>query len=144
MHQSFALVHGLEWCHSHLNTCHFPLVHFLADCQSALILSMALVYPTKVLLGYLKPLLPCSFKLPVDPGHAGLSGNSLADLLTKTRIALPFTHVPSQLAPVIAKIGAPVMLPGDKIFHNYLFCQIPLVSLEELALPTSPAVNCLP
>jgi len=36
--ESFALVHGLEWCHSHLKSCHFQSARFLTDSQSALTL----------------------------------------------------------------------------------------------------------
>jgi len=41
--ESLALVHGLEWCYSHLNSCHFQSALFLTDFQSALtLLSTAL------------------------------------------------------------------------------------------------------
>jgi len=33
--ESFALVHGLEWCHYHLKSCHFQSALFLTDSQSA-------------------------------------------------------------------------------------------------------------
>jgi len=33
-----ALIHGLEWCHTDLKTCHTPSSLFLTDCQSALAL----------------------------------------------------------------------------------------------------------
>jgi len=40
--ESLALVHDLEWCHSHLKTCHFQSSLFVTDSQSALVLlSMA-------------------------------------------------------------------------------------------------------
>jgi len=55
------------------------------------------VSPTKVFLGYLRP-------LPIDLGHAGFLGNKLAESLTKTRATLPFVDVPLSLTLVIAKI----------------------------------------
>jgi len=33
--KSSALAHGLEWCYSHLKSCHFQSALFLTDCQSA-------------------------------------------------------------------------------------------------------------
>jgi len=36
--ESSALVHGLEWCHSHLKSCHFQSALFLTDSQSDLTL----------------------------------------------------------------------------------------------------------
>jgi len=40
--ESFTVVHGVEWCHSYLTSCHFKLALFLTDSQSALaLLSMA-------------------------------------------------------------------------------------------------------
>jgi len=69
------------------------------------------------------------------PGHAGLPGNELADSLAKIRATLHFNYVPSLLAPVIAKIGTPaILLEDENLCHNSLFCQIPLVSSEKLAL----------
>jgi len=53
------------------------------------------VSPTKVLLGYLD--FQCS------PGHSGLVGNELEDSLAETGATLPFTSVPSPLAPTIGK-----------------------------------------
>jgi len=75
-------------------------------------------------------LLPCSFKLPVCPRSRWISQDSLA----KTGATLIFTHFPSPLIPVIAKIRhIPVMMPGDEIsLTNSLFCQISSVSSEEL------------
>jgi len=69
-----------------------------------------------------------------------IPGDKLADSLTKTRATLPFVPVPSLLAPVID--GKDKAYPithyctwKRNLSHNSLFCQIPLVSSEDLALP---------
>jgi len=49
----------------------------------------------------------------VDPSHARLPSNELADSLAKTGAIFSFAHVPSSLAPVIAKI---THTRGDEIF----------------------------
>jgi len=66
----------LEWCHSHLETCHFQLALFLTDSQSALFHNSGVSpSPIKVLLGYLGPLrlplLPHSSSFQWVPGNAG-------------------------------------------------------------------------
>jgi len=126
-----ALVHGLEWCHSHLKTCHFQSALSRTDSQSVIAFHSTAPSPTKVL-GYLDPLrrpfLPCSSKLPVGPDHVRFCGTELADSLAKTGATLPFAHVPSLLASDIAKIAIPAILIGDEIFLTTLFFQIPSVS----------------
>jgi len=46
--ESSALVHGLEWCHSHLKSCHFQSILFLTDSQSALTLGYSNQSPSGV------------------------------------------------------------------------------------------------
>jgi len=69
------------------------------------------------------------------PGHAGLTGNELADSLAKTGQHSPlpmfFAHWPWTLQ----RLDTLATLSGDEIFLSFLSCQIPSVSLEELALP---------
>jgi len=92
------------------------------------------VSPTKDLLGYLGsfrlPFLPCSSKLPVGLGHAELPGNERVDSLAKTGATLPFTYVPClALASTIAKIRhTRYSFLRRTLSHNFLSCQIPLVS----------------
>jgi len=65
--ESSALVHGLEWCHSHLSIGPFPNGLPVGPHPSLLGPSIS----TKILLGYLEsfrlPLLPCSSNLPASP-----------------------------------------------------------------------------
>jgi len=70
------------------------------------------------------------------PGPAGLPGNELAYSIAKTGATLSFAHVPSPLASVIAKIRHTRYATWRRNpSHNSLFCQIPSVSSEELAIP---------
>jgi len=69
----------------------------------------------------------------VGLGHAGVTGNELADLLAKTRATLPFTHVPWQLASNIAKIRhTRYSFWSRNLSHNSFSCQIPSVSSKDL------------
>jgi len=82
-----ALVHGLEWCHSHLKTCHFQSALFLTYSQSALAListAPAFLQPKSFwdFSDFLSSHVALSFQWL--PGHNGLSGNELADALAKT------------------------------------------------------------
>jgi len=105
--ESFALVHGLEWCHYHLKTYH--ILSFLVHQRFS---NGPSVSPTIVLLDYLGPLrlslLPFSSKLPVGFGYAGLPDNELAGSLTETGAPLPFSYVPIPLAPVKQRQGKPL------------------------------------
>jgi len=103
------------------------------------------VFPTKILLeclglsDFLSSLVALSFQWV--PGHARLPGNELTDSLAKTGVTLRFTHVHSPLAPVIAKIRhICYSFWRLNLFHISLFCQIPSVFLEELAL--SRLISC--
>jgi len=145
---SLTLVHGLEWYHSHLKTCHFQSALFLTDSQ----LVLALLFTTTAFLQLqsfwdiwdlsdsLSSRVALSFQWV--PGHAGLPGNEPADSFTKTGATSPLTHVPSPLAPVIAKFRH-THYPSWK---TKFFSQLPPLpysfgSSEELALPVLPAVN---
>jgi len=87
--ETSALVHGLEWCHSHLKSCHFQSALFLTDSQSALALlssAPAFLQPKSFwdiwdLSDSLSSHVALSFQWV--PSHAGLSGNERADLLAK-------------------------------------------------------------
>jgi len=70
-------------------------------------------------------LLPWSSKLLVGLGHAGLIGNELGDSITKTGATFLFAHKAYQIYYLKTKFFS----------KNSLFCQIPSVSSEELALP---------
>jgi len=138
----YTLVHGLEWCHSHLKPCHFQSALFLTDSQPSLTLlfsAPAFLHPKSFwdiwdLSSSLSSRVAISFQWV--PGHAGLSGNELADSLAKTGATLPVAHVPCSLAPTIAKIRHTRYFLWRRNFsHNSLFCQIPSVSSEELAFP---------
>jgi len=134
--ESLTLVQGLEWC---LKTYHF---------QSALaLLSTAPVFlqPKSFwdiwdLSDSLSSHVALSFHWV--PSHAGLPGKELADSLAKTRATLPFTHVPSPLASVIAKIRHTRYSSWRRnLSHNSLFCQIPSVSSEEPVLTSLHIYN---
>jgi len=77
--ESSVLVHGLEGCRSHLESCHFLSAFFLADSRSAFaLLSSAPAFlriPLGCLGSFRLPLFPCGSGLPVAPGRAGLPGN---------------------------------------------------------------------
>jgi len=139
--ESLALIHGLEWCHSHLKSCHFQLALFLTDSRkSALTLlstASAFLQPKSFWdIWDLSDSLSSSVALSFQwvPGHAGLRGNERADSLAKTGATLPFTHVSCPLTPTIAKIRhTRYFLWRRNLSHNsYL---ISSVSSEELALP---------
>jgi len=141
--ESFALVHGLEWCHSHLKSCHFQSALFLTDSQSALtpksFFEIWDLFPS---------LFSCCVALSFQwvPSHAGHPENERADSLAKTGPTLLVTHVPCPLAPIIAKIRHTCSsLWKRNLSHNSLSCQIPSISSEELDLPrtfpVSSAVN---
>jgi len=76
--------------------------------------------------------------------HARLRGNNLADSLTKTGATFSSIEVPSLLVPVIVKLGHTCYsIWRRNLAHKYIFCHIPSVSSEELALfPVSFAMNC--
>jgi len=140
--ESLALVRGLEWCHFHLNICHFQSILFLTDSQSALaLLSTAPAFPQPKcfwniwdLSDFLSSRVAISFQWV--PGHAKLPGNELADALAKTEATLSFAHVPSPLDPVIAKIRHTRYTSWRRnLSSNSLFSEIPSVSSEELSLP---------
>jgi len=84
--ESSALVQGLEWCHSHLKSCHFQSTLFLTDFQSALILlssAPAFLQPKSSwdiwdLSDSRSSRVALSFQCV--PGHAGLPGNEPVDL----------------------------------------------------------------
>jgi len=110
--KSLALVHGQEWCHSHLQTCHF---------QSALALlstTLAFLQPKYFwdiwdLSDSLSSHVALSFQWV--PSHTGLPGNELADRLTKTGTIL-FCPCSQPTAPSsLQRIGTPTILLGDKI-----------------------------
>jgi len=87
------------------------------------------VSPSKVLLGYLGPLQPCSSKLPVVPCSRCLPGNELADSLAKTGATLLFAHLLSPLTPVNSKIRHTRYTDWrQNLSHNSFFCQISSVS----------------
>jgi len=139
--ESLAPLHGLEWFHSHLKSCHFQSALFLMDSQSALTLfSTALAFLQPKSFWDIWDLSDSlSFRVALSfqwvPGHDGLPGNELADLLAKTGETLPFTHVSCSLAPTIAKIRyTRYSFWRRNLSHNTLSCQIPSVFLEELAL----------
>jgi len=117
-----ALVHGLEWCHSHLKSCHFQSALYLTDSQSPLtLLSRAPVFlqPKSFwdvwdLSNSLSYRVALSFQWVF--GHAGLPGNELADSLAKTGATLPFTHVSCPLARPLQRFGPLTTRFRDKIF----------------------------
>jgi len=84
-----------------MKTCHFQLVLFLTDSQSALALlstAPAFIQPKSFwdiwdLSESLSSRVALSFQW--ISGHAGLPGNELADSLAKTGATLLFTHVPT-------------------------------------------------
>jgi len=122
--ESLALVHGLEWCCSHLRSCQFRSALFLTDSQSApdlLFTAPAFLQPKSFwgiwdLSDFLSSRVALSFQW--GPGHTGLPpSNELADALAKTGATLPFIHVPSPLAPVITRIRhICYFFFGDEIF----------------------------
>jgi len=123
--ESSVLVHDLEWCHSHVKSCHFQSALFLTYSQSALTLlslAPAFLQPKSFwdiwdLFDFLSSRVALSFQCVL--GHAELPGNELADALAKTGATLPVAHDTCPLAPA----------------HNSLSCQIPSVSSEDLAFP---------
>jgi len=108
--ESSVLVRGLEWCHSHLKTCHFQSDFFLTDSLSALtLLSSAPPFlQTKSfwdILDLSDSLSSCvALSFQWVPVHAGFSGNERAVSFARTGAILPVAHVSCPLAPTIAKI----------------------------------------
>jgi len=84
------VIGGLEWCHSHLKACQFQSAIFLTDYQSALPSSPRPQRFSNKSSGIFGSFLTDSLSSRVAlsfqwvPGHAGLLGNKLADLLAKT------------------------------------------------------------
>jgi len=120
--KSLALVHGLEWCHCHLNYIPLSIGPFLNrfPVNSYPLLHGSSISPTKVLLGFLGSfrflLLPCSSKLPMGPGYAGLPVNEL-----ETRSPKPEQHSPLPMFPAhwprpLQRLGTLATLFGDEIF----------------------------
>jgi len=142
--ESLALIHGLEWCHSHLKSCHFQSALFLTDSQLALtLLSTAPAFLQPKSFWHISDSLSSRVALSFQwlPGHAGLSGNELADSVAKIGTILPFTHVPCPLDLTIAKIRHTCYsFRRRNLSHYSLSCQIPSVSSEELAL--SHLIHC--
>jgi len=102
------------------------------------------VSPTKVFLGYLDLSDSLSFRVVLSfqwiPSHAGLMSWQ-TDLLAKTGATFPFAYILSPLAPIIAKIRhTRYSFWRQNFSQNSLFCQIPSVSSEELAL--SRLIRC--
>jgi len=117
---SLVLVHGLEWCHSHLKACHFQSALFLLS-TAPVFLQLKSFWDIWAL--YDPFFSHIALKLPVGPGHAELPSNEVTDSLTKTGATLPFVHFPSPLAPVIAKIRHIHYATWRQyLFHNSLFC----------------------
>jgi len=136
--ESLALVHGLEWCHSHLKTCHFQSALFLIDSQSALALLSTgpeFFQPKSFWNGWdLSDSLSSRVALKLPAGFRS-RWTSRADLLAKI-------GVPSLLALVIAKIRHVRYSSWKRnLYQNSPFCQIPSV-FSDWPLPVSPAVNC--
>jgi len=108
--ESSALVHGLEWCHFHLKSCHFWSALFLMDSHSAttLLSSAPAFLQPKSFWNIWDLSDSLSFRVALSfqwiPGYAGFPGNERADSLAKTGATLPVEHVPCPLAPTIAKV----------------------------------------
>jgi len=121
---------AMEWCHSHLKSCHFQSALFSTDSQSALTLlstapaffQLKSFWDIWDLSDSLSSRVLLSFQWV--HGHAGLPGNELTESLTKTGATLPFTHIPNLLASTIANIRT----------HSLLF----LETKSLLQLPLMP------
>ena len=142
-----ALRHGLEWCKLHHTTCHFSSALFLTDSQSALTLlstSPSLLLPKPIwdvwnLVSSLSLSIEISFQW--IPGHSSLPGNEKADSLARTGASLPTEQVPCALGPLTASLRHSLFSHWRRSIKNdYLHCQIPSISPEELVLPRS--VRC--
>ena len=142
--EAFALGQGLAWCASHLMTCGFQSVLFLAGSRSALsILSSA---PACLLPGSLWGVWSLASSLSNSatlsfqwvPGHAGLPGNEKADLLAKTGASLPTGAIPGPLLPVVARVRCSQYRNWRRhISRSHLGFRVPEVSSEELLLSRS-------
>jgi len=120
--ESSALVHGLEWCRSHLKSCHFQSALFLTDSQSVSLLSTAPAFLQPKFFWDIWDLSESASRLALSfqwvPGHAGLLENERADSLAKTGATLPVTHVPCPLAPTICGV---LLLFVEKSFSQLPF-----------------------
>jgi len=73
-----------------------------------------------------------------------VSAEFLYVFICKLKQHSPLSMFSSPLALVIQRLGIPIpatFLESRNLSHNSLFCLVPLVSSEDLALPVSPAVN---
>jgi len=116
--ESSALIYDLEWCHSHLKSCHFQSALFLTDLQSALTLLV--------------------------PGHAGLPGNEVQTRLPKPEQHSPFPMFPVPWLRLLQRLYTLATLCGDEIFFTTpfpaRFLRFPRRNWLFLVLS---AVNCL-
>jgi len=124
-----------------VKTWHFQSALFLTDSQSDLTLfPRPGVSPTKVLLGYLYLSDSLSSRVALIfqwvPGHAEHPGNKLEATIAKNAAKIFITYAPSPLAPCNCKDEVhPLRYTWRRnLAHNSLFCKIPSVFSEKLAL----------
>ena len=148
--EAFALRRGLVWCAAHLMICRFRSVLFLADSRSALsVLSSApcllpgSLWDVWSLASSLSSSVTLGFRWV--PGHAGLPGNEITDLLAKAGASLPTDAIPCPLPPVLAKVRYSQYRNRRRhISHSHLNFQVPIVSSEELlSRPIRCELSCL-